>query len=94
MDQSKTSGLPVVHKWEKWINVQPSEHVRSQIQFSSHWRRRVSVRGRLGEWLHQYFGVRCSPLAFSPLGLSTWVKCPVCSLFAPLRVTLVHAFRS
>lgn len=30
---------------------------RAQVQFPSHWRHCVSLRGRLGERLHQYFGV-------------------------------------
>lgn len=46
------------HKWKSRAEQQQSsENVGAQIQFSSHRRHCVSLRGRLGEWLHQYSGV-------------------------------------
>lgn len=59
MGQSKRS-RPLAFKWEIWTQV--GENVRAQIQFPSHRRHRVSVRGRLGQWLHQHFGVSCASL--------------------------------
>lgn len=65
-------GLQLAFKWEIWTNAQDSENVRAQIQFPSHRRHRVSVRGRLGQWLHQHFGVSCASLAFLTTGLYIW----------------------
>lgn len=74
VDQSKRS-RPLAFKWDIWTQV--GENVRAQIQFPSHRRHRVSVRGRLGQWLHQHFGVSCASLSSPPLGLYIWKKCHV-----------------
>lgn len=67
-------GLQLALKWKIWTSTQVSENVRAQVQFPSHRRHRVSVRGRLGQWLYQHFGVSSASLAFLPTGLPRWRK--------------------
>lgn len=65
------------------------KNVRAQVEFPSHRRHCVSVRGRLGEWLHQYFGVCSSSLSPSLCALtrSIWILILVYLLLLSLHIS-------
>lgn len=82
MDYFTRGAVPFVHKWKSRTSLKRvfSENVRAQIQFSSHWRHCVSVRGRIGEWLHQYSGVCSSCLTFRSHDETKYIIALLCNL--------------